>query len=78
MPAQISDALKIYNLDELSELLDIHVITLQRLCKTGQLKATRIARRWRVTSTSLEAFLKGENEGKMDLYLKRREQLFRN
>ncbi len=49
--------LKTYTLDEVAEALRVTRRTLYSYIKTGQLKATKIGRFWRVSEDSLRTFI---------------------
>ncbi|MFG3437671.1 helix-turn-helix domain-containing protein [Nonomuraea sp. NPDC047897] len=46
-----------YSVDQVAELLDLHVRTVRSYVRDGKLKATRIGKQYRVTRADLEAFL---------------------
>ncbi len=48
---------KIYTLDEVSEILKITKRTIYTYVKEGSLKASRIGRYWRVSEEQLQEFL---------------------
>lgn len=60
MQKKVIDEIELYDLTELSKKLGIHVVTLQRYCRTGKIKAQRIGRGFKVTGESLKAFCNGE------------------
>ncbi|MEV1022639.1 helix-turn-helix domain-containing protein [Streptomyces sp. NPDC050264] len=45
-----------YSLDEIADLLGLHVRTVRGYVRDGRLKATQVGRRYRVTRNDLEAF----------------------
>ncbi|MER5945935.1 helix-turn-helix domain-containing protein [Streptomyces sp. NPDC001904] len=45
-----------YSLDEVADLLGLHVRTVRGYVRDGRLKATQVGRRYRVTRTDLEEF----------------------
>ncbi|MYW67725.1 helix-turn-helix domain-containing protein [Streptomyces sp. SID8379] len=45
-----------YSLDQVAELLGLHVRTVRGYVRDGRLKATQVGRRYRVTREDLEAF----------------------
>jgi len=51
------EGIKLYNLDELSKSLDIHVVTLQRYVREGRILAQKVGKRYLVSKESLENFL---------------------
>lgn len=56
MPKQVG-ALVLYSLPELSEKLDIHIVTLRRYIREGSLKATRLGTTYHVTEEALRDFI---------------------
>lgn len=57
-------AIKIYNLHELEEMLQVTQRTLYNYIKAGRLKAVKIGGTWRVTEENLNAFLNGDTQEK--------------
>ena len=53
--------MKIYTLDEVSKMLKISVSTLRKHLGNGQLKASKLGRRIRITEDQLKEYLK-DNE----------------
>ena len=60
MPTKISETLELYDLDELTKKLNLHIVTLQRYCRTGRIKAQKVGRSYKVTNESLASFLNGD------------------
>lgn len=58
MPVKIGD-LELYDVGELSSLLDIQERTIRRYLREGRLKGRKMARKWYVTQGSLEAYFQG-------------------
>jgi excisionase family DNA binding protein len=56
MPIQVGD-LKLYDVEELSEMLHVQDRTIRKLLKEGQLKARKLARKWYVSEDSLKEYL---------------------
>lgn len=52
--------LKIYTLEEISEMLNVTRRTLYTYIKEGKLKAVKVAGVWRVTEKNLKSYLNGE------------------
>lgn len=48
---------KVYTLDEVAEMLKITKRTLYNYVKTGELKAVKIGKYWRVTRENIDNFL---------------------
>ncbi|WP_067139135.1 helix-turn-helix domain-containing protein [Microtetraspora malaysiensis] len=48
-----------YSVDQVAELLDLHVRTVRGYVRDGRLKATRIGKQYRITREDLEAFTGG-------------------
>ena len=51
------EALKVYTLDEVADILKITRRTLYTYIKTGKLRATKIGRYWRVSEAALQEFV---------------------
>jgi excisionase family DNA binding protein len=49
--------LKTYTLEEVSEILHLTIRTLYTYIKTGQLRAVKFGKYWRVSQEDLEAFM---------------------
>ena len=63
MPIEVGD-LKLYDVEELSELLHIQERTIRKLLREGQLKARKLARKWYVSEEALkEYFSQAETAG---------------
>ena len=62
MPIQVGE-LKLYSIEELSELLDIQPVTVRKYCRLGRIKARNLAKKWYVSEDSLtEYFSQGESQ----------------
>lgn len=61
MPVKIGD-LELYDVAELSELLDVQKRTIRNYLRDGKLRGRKMARKWYVTLGSLEAFFQGGDE----------------
>ena len=57
MPKKIGD-LKLYSVDELSEILDIQETTIRKYLRDGKLRGRKLARRWYVSEESLAAYFR--------------------
>ena len=58
---------KLLKLSEVAEILRVSRQTVMRLIKTGQIKAIKVGRQWRVPEDALRALISGERaeeEGK--------------
>lgn len=55
MPIEVGD-LKLYDVQELSELLHIQDRTIRKLLREGTLKARKLARKWYVSEDSLKEY----------------------
>ena len=56
MPKKVSDDLVLYDVDELSKLLDVQATTIRKLFKDGKLKGRKVARKWYTTEQELRAY----------------------
>lgn len=54
--------IKVYTLDEVSELLKVTIRTLYRYIDDNKLKASKIGNKWIVTDENLKAFIKGQEK----------------
>ena len=59
MPKRIS-GIELYDLNELSKKLGVHLVTLERYCRQGKIKAQKIGRSWQVSGENLKAFINAE------------------
>lgn len=57
MPIQVGD-LKLYDVEELSEMLHIQERTVRKILRDGTLKARKLARKWYVSEDSLKEYFK--------------------
>ncbi len=57
------EGLKLYNAKELAEMLDTQVVTIRSYINSRKLRAQKIAGKWYIASSNLQAFLKGETPG---------------
>ena len=48
--------LVLYNLQELSKKLDVHIVTLKSYIKKGRIKAQKVGGKWYVSEDSLREF----------------------
>jgi excisionase family DNA binding protein len=55
---------KIYELEELAEILKVTRRTLYNCIKDGRLKANKIGKTWRVTEENLDRFINGDYDNK--------------
>lgn len=72
MPIQIGD-MELYDVQELSELLDVQERTIRRYLREGKLKGRKMAKKWYVTEASLRAYFEGEEPEELPLFQLRRE-----
>ena len=49
-----------YNVSQLSEILDLHPKTVRRFIRDGKIRATKIGREWRVRKEDLQQYAHGE------------------
>ena len=57
--------MKVYTLNEASELMKLSTQTLRHYCMTGKLEAVKIGRQWRISEGALESFLRGNHKPTM-------------
>ena len=48
---------KLYNVDELCEILRVHFHTIRKLLISKELKGFKVGREWRVTQKDLEEYI---------------------
>lgn len=53
---------KVYTLNDVSEMLNIHITTLRKYVKTGRLKATKIGNKYIVSEEHYIEFVNGKND----------------
>jgi len=53
--------MEIYKTKDIAEKLDIHITTVRNLIKTGQLKAKKVGKGYRITENQLRRYLEGGN-----------------
>lgn len=55
------ELMKVYTLEELTEVLQVTRRTLYNYIKSGKLKAAKMGKYWRITEKQLEDFLRATN-----------------
>lgn len=58
----MAEAIKVYTLEEVMEILKVSRRTIYNYIKADQLKAIKVGREWRVTEKALAAFLETGTE----------------
>lgn len=58
-------SIKVYSVEELTELLQVTQRTIYNYIKGGNLKAVKIGKYWRVTEEALKEFLSTDQEIKL-------------
>lgn len=53
----MSQELKTYSVEEISEIMQLNKRTLYNYIRSGQLKAAKFGKHWRVTHTELQDFM---------------------
>lgn len=48
---------KLYNLEEVSKILQVHIETVRRYIKSGALRAAKIGKAYRIQERDLQAFI---------------------
>jgi len=48
---------KLYNVDEVAEILRIHKETVLRFCRESKIKASKIGREYRIKESDLKAYI---------------------
>ena len=56
--------MRLYKLEEVAEILGLHIASVQRLCRTGKLRSKQVGRRYYVLGRDLlpEGFGKGKGQ----------------
>ena len=60
MPVEIM-GFTLYSIKELSEILDVTVVTLRKYFRSGKMKAQKIGGKWYVTEENVKKFLGGDS-----------------
>ena len=63
MPIKVSENLVLYDVEELSKLLDVQPVTIRRLFRDGKLKGRKMARKWYTTEQDLQAYFREPEPG---------------
>jgi len=58
MPIKVSDNLVLYDVEELSTLLDVQPVTIRKLLREGKLRGRKMARKWYTTEADLQAYFR--------------------
>ena len=61
---KVIDGMKVYEVEDLVELLGMSRVSVQRYLREGRIKGIKFARKWHVTENNLKAFFSGETTGK--------------
>ena len=59
MSIQVGD-MKLYDVEELSEMLDVGLPTIRRYLREGKLKGKKLAKRWYVSEENLKDYFQPE------------------
>lgn len=59
MSIQVGD-MKLYDVEELAEMLDVGLPTIRRYLREGRLKGKKLAKRWYVSEESLKDYFQPE------------------
>lgn len=52
------DSLRFYKTQQVAEILQISPATVMRWCRTGELRASRVAESWRISEGALAEFMR--------------------
>jgi predicted site-specific integrase-resolvase len=63
MPIQLGD-IKLYNLKELTDKLDVTIVTLRNYINEGKLKGRKMGGKWFVTEDSLKEYFNSSGDRK--------------
>lgn len=61
MSIQVGD-MKLYDVEELAEMLDVGLPTIRKYLREGRLKGTKPAKRWYVSEEALKEYFQPEPE----------------
>lgn len=61
MSIQVGD-MKLYDVEELAEMLDVGLPTIRRYLRQGRLKGKKLAKRWYVSEENLKDYFQPEPE----------------
>ena len=61
MSIQVGD-MKLYDVEELAEILDVGLPTIRKYLREGRLKGTKPAKRWYVSEEALKEYFRPEPE----------------
>ena len=53
---------KLYSVEDVSKILQVHVNTTRRYIKSGKLKAVKLDRAYRISESDLKAFLDSQSQ----------------
>ena len=56
------DGKRYYNTAELSEMLSLHIKTVQKILREKKIKAVKVGKSYQVSEDNLKAFLNGEKQ----------------
>ena len=51
-----------YTVDQVAELLDMHVKTIRKFIREGKLQANKVGKQWRITGHNLSLFTEGNTQ----------------
>lgn len=58
-PSIVVGDMKIYSVEDVSKLLNLHIMTVRRYLKTGKIKAQKLGKRWYVTEEAIQDYFTG-------------------
>lgn len=64
MSIQVGD-MKLYDVEELAEMLDVGLPTIRRYLRQGKLKGKKLAKRWYVSEESLKDYFQPEEASEL-------------
>jgi excisionase family DNA binding protein len=64
MSIQVGD-MKLYDVEELAEMLDVGLPTIRRYLREGKLKGKKLAKRWYVSEESLKDYFQPEEASEL-------------
>ncbi len=66
MSIQVGD-MKLYDVEELAEMLDVGLPTIRRYLREGRLKGKKLAKRWYVSEESIKEYFQPEEASEVQI-----------
>ena len=59
---KVISGIKVFEVEDLMDLLGLNRITVQKMLRTGKIKGVKFGKRWHVAEENLKDFLTGKTE----------------